>query len=436
MAITQRLAETDLAQRRPERALDGTVLGYRSQILRHLRAQSLHRHADLFAEPVTVAEAIRWQTDLPGEKLPYAAHDAADQERLRQIVGTLITEVRSEAERLFAAGTDAQRRLAEVLDRATRGIEWDDLWVLTELAPEGGEPREHIVLAGWGLIAAEGRPPVPDLLGWSLAVPAHPETEPEPAPVVALPAAPAPLAPSPMREPSPWPLRLLALAALLLMVAGLLAWQLPALAGVLLGFRLPEPPTCEIPPDSALPDLQREEARLRQRLAELERAYAGRVIQCRIARAPPAATPTPPAVIPAQPPAQRSELDHRLDRENAQRGRWQVTLAWDGPADLDLHVECPGGGRIFHAVPDSCGGTLDIDMNAGNRRSDRPIENVVWSGPPPPGIYRVQVVYFDHPQRRTPVPFRVRLVTDGQPRDLTGTATGQEPQTVAEFRVP
>ncbi|MCZ8149891.1 MAG: hypothetical protein O9325_18815, partial [Roseomonas sp.] len=382
MAITQRLAETDLAQRRPERALDGTVLGYRSQILRHLRAQSLHRHADLFAEPVTVAEAIRWQTDLPGEKLPYAAHDAADQERLRQIVGTLITEVRSEAERLFAAGTDAQRRLAEVLDRATRGIEWDDLWVLTELAPEGGEPREHIVLAGWGLIAAEGRPPVPDLLGWSLAAPVAPERDPEPVPV--------PPAPPPVRgpEPSPWPLRLLALSALLLLMAGLLAWQLPALAGVLLGFRLPEPPACEAPPDSALLDLQREEARLRLRLAELERAYAGRVIQCRIARAP---TPEPPAVpptavpAPQTPPAQRSELDQRLDRENAQRGRWQVTLAWDGPADLDLHVDCPGGERIFFGNQNACGGTHDIDMNAGGRNSDRPIENVVWNRPPPPG---------------------------------------------------
>lgn len=433
MAITQRLAETDLAQRRPERALDGTVLGYRSQILRHLRAQSLHRHADLFAEPVTVAEAIRWQTDLPGEKLPYAAHDAADQERLRQIVGTLITEVRSEAERLFAAGTDAQRRLAEVLDRATRGIEWDDLWILTELAPEGGEPREHIVLAGWGLIAAEGRPPVPDLLGWSLAAPVAPERDPEPVPV--------PPAPPPVRgpEPSPWPLRLLALSALLLLMAGLLAWQLPALAGVLLGFRLPEPPACEAPPDSAVLDLQREEARLRLRLAELERAYAGRVIQCRIARAP---TPEPPAVpptavpAPQTPPAQRSELDQRLDRENAQRGRWQVTLAWDGPADLDLHVDCPGGERIFFGNQNACGGTHDIDMNAGGRNSDRPIENVVWNRPPPPGTYRVRVQFFDHDRRRTPVPFRVRLTVDGQPREITGTASGPEPQIVAEFRVP
>lgn len=432
MAITQRLAETDLAQRRPERALDGSVLGYRSQILRHLRAQSLHRHADLFAEPVTVDEAIRWQTDIPGKKLPYAAHEAADQQRLRQAVGTLIKDVRSEAERLLAAGTDAQRRLAEVLDRATRGIEWDDIWVLTEPAPEGGEPREHLVLAGWGLVAAEGRPPVPDLLGWSLAAPDLPK--PEPAPGVALPAAPAPPAQSPIREPSPWPLRLLALAALLLMMAGLLAWQLPALAGVLLAFRLPDPPACEMKQDSALPDLHREEARLRQRLAELERVYAGRVIQCRIARTPTAAPPA--AASPAPPPAQRSELDQRMNRENAQRGRWQVTLAWDGPADLDLHVECPGGGRISHAVPNDCGGTLDVDMNAGNPRSDRPIENVVWSGAPPPGTYRVLVVYFDHPNRRTPVPFRLRLVTDGQAQDLTGTATGREPQTVAEFRVP
>ncbi len=455
MATTRRLAETDLAQRRPERALDGTVLAYRGQILRHLRAQSLDRHAELFAEPVTVGETIRWQTDLPGEPRPYAAYDRADQDRLRHLVGTLITELRNEAERLSDAGSDAQRRLAEVLDRATRGIEWKDIWVLTEPPPEGGEKRERIVLAGWGLIAAEGRPPVPDLLGSSLAAPAERQPERNATPAVATQTAPPPEPqsesadtisakppPTPVRvgHPSPWPLRLLALSAVLLLFAGLLAWQLPALAGVLLGFRLPEPPPCEALPGSALPDLQREETRLRFRLAELERAYAGRAIQCRIARAPPPPPPPPP----------RSNPDvERAERAGAPRGALQVILAWEDINDLDLYILCPDGqimgGRNGRSA---CGGTIDIDANHGgggpsSTATTTPIETAHWDRPAA-GTYRVGVNLCCTPAARIPAgsAFRVTIRQAGLPdRTVTGFANrlgpdGRPSQFVTEVVVP
>src|SRR3954471_6880266 len=158
----RRLAETDLARRRPERALDGRVIDYRSQLLRHLRSQSLGRHAELFAEPVQVEDRVFWQADLLGEPISFTSLPEADQARVQANVGTLLAEVRREADRLRSEGSDAQRRLAEVLDRATRGIEWTDVWVVTE-------PEEHYVLAGWGLGAGEGRPPVADLLGESIA---------------------------------------------------------------------------------------------------------------------------------------------------------------------------------------------------------------------------------------------------------------------------
>jgi hypothetical protein len=438
MAQPRFLAETDSAERRPERVLEGRVFDYRAQLLSHLRAQSLERHAALFAEPMLLEGRIRWRTDQPGEPRPFAELPPETQERAQQVVGTLLTEVRNEAARLRQGGSPSQRRLAEVLDRATQGMAWPDLWLLTEPGTAGSEPRETYVLAGWGLAAAEGRPPLADLLGQSLFVASAAQAMPEPAPT------------TPPVDRRAWPLRLLALAAVLLLLGGLLAWQLPALAGVLLGLRLPEPPVCEMPPESGLPPLQQEEARLRARLAQLERAYSGRVIQCRIASAPPPAPPPPPpapapAPTPAPappppptapPPPQRSELDQRLDRERAQRSNYQVTLSWDGPADLDLHIDCPDGGQIFWQARANCGGRLDVDMNGGERQSTRPVENVFWAETPPSGTWRVRVVYYDYEARRTPVPFRVRIVTDGNAREVTGTATRTNAPPVAEFRVP
>jgi len=128
-------------------------------------------------------------------------------------------------------------------------------------------------------------------------------------------------------------------------------------------------------------------------------------------------------------------VEQRLDRERAQRSNYQVTLSWDGPADLDLHIDCAGGGEIYYGSPSECGGQLDVDMNGGGRRSNQPVENVFWAATPPSGTYRVRVVYFDYDSRRTPVPFRVRIVTDGNTREVTGTATRTNASPVAEFTV-
>ncbi|RJF88196.1 hypothetical protein D3874_15200 [Oleomonas cavernae] len=70
----------------------------------------------------------------------------------------------------------------------------------------------------------------------------------------------------------------------------------------------------------------------------------------------------------------------------------QVILAWDDANDVDVHVVCPNGTRIYWDHPNGCGGDLDIDHN---RYDDRvimdPVENVVWLDDPPPGQYRIEV---------------------------------------------
>ena len=107
-----------------------------------------------------------------------------------------------------------------------------------------------------------------------------------------------------------------------------------------------------------------------------------------------------------------------------------------GPADLDLHVTCPDGRRINFQQPTNCGGTLQIDMNAGARNSNEPVEDVIWPGTPPSGRYQVQVHYYDYGGRRTPVPFVVRLINGAERREVRGTANGPNPQQVLEFTVP
>lgn len=130
-------------------------------------------------------------------------------------------------------------------------------------------------------------------------------------------------------------------------------------------------------------------------------------------------------------------MDDRLQRERAMGGEQQITLAWDGPADLDLYVECPNGQVIHYRQQRACGGVLDVDMNAeGGRRSNRPVENVAWPDRPPSGRYRVFVHYYDWESRRTPVPFTVRVRIGGRETTHRGVAQGNGRQLVTEFNVP
>ena len=366
MAELRLLGETDRGMRRPARILDGVVHDYRTQIVQHLQSRAMPRHATLLAEANALPDVIQWFTALDGaiERLDDLAPDRRN--AVLAQVRLLVEQVEGEAARLRADRSASLRGLGDLLATALEGA------TLADLRLVGGEP----VLAGWGLRAVENAAALPNLKGELVRAQAVPVAVRPPAPPPAVPFGPASAVPFgsasapgvPVMAPlQNWPTRLLGLAALLLLLAAVLAWFLPDLVSQAVArFRLPAPPICEEPAaaDAGVLPLQEEEIRLRARIAELERSYAGRIQQCRIAAIPrPPALP-PRSTVPPQPqPQQRSEIDQRLDRERAKSGETQVSLVWDSDADLDLHVTCPGGARIYFERRQGCGAVLDVDMN-------------------------------------------------------------------------
>lgn len=77
-------------------------------------------------------------------------------------------------------------------------------------------------------------------------------------------------------------------------------------------------------------------------------------------------------------------------------GDVQILLSWQNYNDLDLSCTDPMGFTIFHGKKESpSGGKLEIDMNAGENRSNKPIENIFWPvGAAPNGTYNISLTYY------------------------------------------
>ncbi|MEP7325984.1 MAG: hypothetical protein ABI836_08555 [Gemmatimonadota bacterium] len=104
-------------------------------------------------------------------------------------------------------------------------------------------------------------------------------------------------------------------------------------------------------------------------------------------------------------------------------GDVQVSVAWDAPTDVDLHVTDPSGEEIYFAHKTSAsGGNLDLDSNAACTIDHVNNENVVWPvGSAPTGTYSVDLVYWSacsQPQSN----YTVTVVVAGQqPQVFSGT---------------
>lgn len=74
----------------------------------------------------------------------------------------------------------------------------------------------------------------------------------------------------------------------------------------------------------------------------------------------------------------------------------QVSVSWDAPTDVDLHVVEPSGNEIYYGNATSAtGGQLDVDSNPACSIDGRQIENIRWASGAPVGTYTVRVDYWD-----------------------------------------
>jgi len=128
-------------------------------------------------------------------------------------------------------------------------------------------------------------------------------------------------------------------------------------------------------------------------------------------------------IIVEEAPPENDDLDQRLEREGGKTGAVQVSLAWDDYNDLDLHLFCPSGERIYFNNKNSdCGGELDVDMNV-KPVSNNAVENVVWPRNPPKGTYKVGVHFYKyHKKRRTKkqTKYRLRVSIFGKIQEYSG----------------
>ena len=75
-------------------------------------------------------------------------------------------------------------------------------------------------------------------------------------------------------------------------------------------------------------------------------------------------------------------------------GELQVSVSWDAPSDVDLHVVDPAGDEVFYASPTvASGGELDLDSNAACFIDNVNNENITWPTAPD-GEYTVRLDYF------------------------------------------
>lgn len=439
MSITTKLTET------PRQGLDAVnpKLNQQYEQLVDLLARRLGPdHARLFAEPVPVALArtglpgLAWFANGDGEVRSITQLDPGQADGLRRTAARLTAEVAAFADILAGEG-EASRDLARLLRDALVTPDDDHLWSLD------GQP----VLVAWGYRRARADGTVAERGGAITASGTAPAVSASGtrsnAPIPATAAAPPPQPPS---GPGPVGRAARGLAPVL--------WLLFAILSAILGDRLLQacavggdgwpswltrvlPDHCPAASILVDPDEASQRAAIQATEAELhaaELALTRRALSCE------ASCPLPQRAAIEAPRAIPADVERRLER--IERGRdLELTLAWDGPADLDLQVICPDQTRIHFDRRMACGGRLVADQNSGGgTRASRPIEHVIWDEPPSPeGMFGIAVsLYGRHGDARPAIPFQIVLSRHGQiVREQAGeVAAMRAPQSVFTFPVP
>lgn len=415
------IATTRNAELQPLASGGQSVTDVWQQIAGHLGRTLGPAHAAFLAEPQPDQDrgVTDWYSTAEGgaavlEEMPEPAREAG-----RATLTRLVQEVQAEIAKLRASRRDADKLLAELL-------------ALALVTPSPSSVRmvgTQPVLVAWGHAAIHA-PPAPELLLGQLSR----------APGIASGSGNMEIVgpPPPEAVRRPWlAMAALLLALLLLLLLALLLWRDP------FGWFRAPPQQCVVEPGGLelmerLRLEQDREGQLRQQIARELQRLGDRRLACPPVPRPPEPRPPEPVPTPAPPPPQPSPDAERARREGARSGRIQVILAWDDVNDLDLSVVCPNGRRIDYRQTSACGGTLDVDRNAGGSGTNRPVENVVFERDPPPGRYRIEIHHFaSYPGGPRVSPWRVTLRREGRPDETFSgqIATGQR-VTVTTFDVP
>ncbi len=429
----QLIAETTLVGLRPLGMGSRRVQDSWNEIDSYLRGALGERYADLFAEPVPGNRGISWFAAPEGEAKPYSELDETDQ-------AALIAELkeRSETIRAHAAGLadskrDSDRRLAQTLEWAL---------VVPEARPDrdflysvGGEP----LLVNWGTRdeqAKDGGAVLQEFLtgeAWRLR-------QEQQSAMTAVPPSSQPVV---MREavsaaPLWW---LLWLLFGLLMIA--IMYLLLLGCGVRWPFGLERPTFLNFCPGALAAedrtvdqwseteqrgrDLERQVLLLQRELAQKQRCPVGKGDAEEI-----------PSYDPSYDREEAERAFKEIREEGGEEGEVEIILEWQGDADLDLHVICPDGSRVFFQNRNSatCGAVLDVDKNSTTDDvSQTPREHVTWKQSPKPGRYQIIVDNFAGRSsgRATPVPYKVYVsrggeieVYEGEIAEQGGTSLVQE----------
>ena len=123
------------------------------------------------------------------------------------------------------------------------------------------------------------------------------------------------------------------------------------------------------------------------------------------------------------------EIERRIREAGGAAGEIEIGLSWNDYNDLDLLVEEPNGNQIFFRkkISPVSGGKLDVDRNANctDRRTDTPVEHIVWDRVDiPSGNYTISVLFYGRcSEGGQSTEFTVHLKIGGELQTFTGVAS-------------
>ncbi len=349
-------------------------------------------HAAIFAEPEYLRRTASsdWYSSVEGVITSLADMSEADAARTKRRLLQLLGDISRHASELKQQDADADRRLGAALEQAV--LYPSDSSIFGAIQADGSiQP----ILVDWAYERDVVRR-VDSTLGATVsAVPSYQgaRTQMDPARDTEQSTI------APKARPPWWWIVLLPMWMLAAGLAVVLIWLLIEPCGIALGYWANACPREAVAqanqPMRYRAVLEQQEADLRRRIAEAERACL------------------PP----------EDETDRRLEEAEATTGDLEMTLTWEDKSDLDIAVVCPTGDKIYHGdkTVAACRGALDVDQN-NNTVTSSPVEHVVFTDPLP-GTYTITVNLYKVRSPLKTSSFLLRIKSAAGSQTLSGSVS-------------